>query len=342
MSRKVQTLLGCVALLLAGVSGYAVYVYFDRLTTLATLPVPAQVIPAGSLILPEMLTEREVPRALLDEPVYVAAADLAGKVAQVPLQPGMVVYQAFAVSPSAYRLVDDPALVVAALPVDPARAVGGQIQPGHHIDLWQLPKVRQGDVAATPITPTLVLSDVLVVDVRSSSGQAVGRLPQAVPGESATQGSSQQQALPLQILTVAVPVSRTETLMSLIAADRANDAFLWAALSPLVRPAVTEKALPDSSQRCTYGAGHAHVHTRDPALAHGAAHPRGHADAHTDGATSRRRAGGGRHRWGTASGARCTRRAGGRRATGGRGGRGPGRPGARCRGRSLVSLHATR
>jgi len=245
MSRKAQTVLGFLALLLAGISGYAVYVFFDRFTTLATLPVPAQVIPAGALILPEMLAEREVPRALLDEPVYQAMTDLAGKVAQVPLQPGMVVYHAFAVPPAAYRLVDDSALVVAALPVDPARAVGGQIQPGHHIDLWQLPKLRQGDVETTGITPTLVLSDVLVVDVRGSSGQAVARLPQAVPGEVAAQGTSQQQALPLQILTVAVPVTQTETLMALVAADRSNDAFLWVALAPLVRPAQPEQTLPN-------------------------------------------------------------------------------------------------
>jgi hypothetical protein len=245
MSRKAQTLLGFLALLLAGVSGYAVYIFFDRLTTLATLPVPAQVIPAGALIQPEMLAEREVPRALLDEPVYQAASELAGKVAQVPLQPGMIVYHTFAVAPAVYRLVDDPALVVVALPVDPARAVGGQIQPGHHIDLWQLPKLRQADVETTAITPTLVLSDVLVVDVRGSSGQAVARLPQAVPGEMAAQGTSQQQALPLQILTVAVPVTQTETLMALVAADRSNEAFLWVALAPLTRPTHGEKSLPD-------------------------------------------------------------------------------------------------
>lgn len=245
MSRKAQTLLGFLALLLAGVSGYAVYIFFDRLTTLATLPVPAQVIPAGALILPEMLAEREVPRALLDEPVYQAASELAGKVAQVALQPGMIVYHTFAIAPAAYRLVDDPALVVVALPVDPARAVGGQIQPGHHIDLWQLPKLRQGEMETNAITPTLVLSDVLVVDVRGSSGQAVSRLPQAVPGEMAAQGTSQQQALPLQILTVAVPVTQTETLMALVAADRSNDAFLWVALAPLARPAQPEQTLPN-------------------------------------------------------------------------------------------------
>jgi Flp pilus assembly protein CpaB len=245
MSRRAQVILGFAALLLAAASGYAVYVFFDRLTTLATLPAPNQVIPAGALIGPEMVTEREAPRALLDEPVYHTAAELVGQVAQVPLQPGMVVYHAFAVPPAAYRLVDDPALVVAALPVDPARAVGGQIQPGHHIDLWQLPQRRESRETATSITPTLVLTDVLVVDVRASSGQAVARRPQAVPGEVAAAETSQQQALPLQILTVALPISRTETLMALIAADRSNDAFLWVALAPLTRPIPPAKALPD-------------------------------------------------------------------------------------------------
>jgi len=248
MSRRTQAVFGFVALALAAASGYAVYVFLDRLTTLATLPVPAQVIPAGGLIVPEMLAVREVPRALLDEPVYRTTDDLVGKVAQVPLHPGMVVYHSFAVPPAAYRLVDDPALVVAALPVDPSRAVGGQIQPGHHIDLWQLPKLRLSDwgtsdvrgvsaVRGAPsITPTLVLTDVLVVDVRGSAGQAVSRLPQAVPGEVAAQTANQQAAMPLQILTVALPISQTETLMGLIAADQSNDAFLWVALAPLLRP----------------------------------------------------------------------------------------------------------
>lgn len=247
MSRKAQALWGFLALLLAGVSGYGVYLFFDRLTTTATLPVPGEVIPAGALIAPHMLAEREVPRALLDEPVYTSREQLAGTVAQVTLQPGMVVYHTFAVPPARYRLVDDPTLVVAALPVDPARAVGGQIQPGHSIDLWQLPLRRQGlQETEAPLTPTLVLTGVLVVDVRGASGQAVARQPQAVPGEPARQtGPQTSQTLPLQILTVALPVSQTATLMEVIAADQSHTALLWVALAPLVRPSLPEKDLPD-------------------------------------------------------------------------------------------------
>lgn len=257
MSRKAQAFWGLLALLLAGISGCGVYLFFDRLTTTVTLPVPNRIISAGTLIAPHMLAEREVPRALLDEPVYTSWEQLAGTVAQVTLQPGMVVYHAFAVPPAQYRLVDDPTLVVAALPVDPARAVGGQIQPGHSIDLWQLPLRRQGlQEAAAPVTPTLVLTQVLVVDVRGAAGQAVARQPQAVPGEPARQAGTQPpQTLPLQILTVALPVSQTATLMEVIAADQSHTALLWVALAPLVRPSLPEspaaasllpgKALPE-------------------------------------------------------------------------------------------------
>ncbi len=247
MSRKAQTLFGLLALLLAVASGYAVFSFFEQWTTTARVPVPNQVIPAGGLIDAALLTEREVPRALLDEPVYSRSSDLVGQVAQVPLQPGLVIYRAFVVSPAQYRLVEDPALVVAALPVDPARAVGGQVQPGHTLDLWQLPQRHTGLVAdAAPLTPTLVLTNVRVVDVRSAAGQAVARQPQAVPGQvagGATQ--AQQQALPLQILTVAVPVSQTQPLMALIAADQSNTAYLWVALAPLVRPALPDSSLPE-------------------------------------------------------------------------------------------------
>ncbi len=248
MSHKSQAVLGCLALLLAALSGYAVWRFFDRLTLTTTLPVPNQAIPAGAWIEAGMLTERVVPRALAAEPVYTRAADLVGRVAQVPLYPGLVVYQAYAVPPAQYRLVADPTLTVISLPVDPARAVGGQLQPGHQIDLWQVPLARAGAAGEAPrLTPTLVLSAVQVVDVRGASGQAVARQPQAVPGQAAGQSAPAGAALPLHILTVAVPVSQTQPLLSLIAAEHSQQAALWVALAPLVRPAGPAAALPPST-----------------------------------------------------------------------------------------------
>jgi Flp pilus assembly protein CpaB len=239
MNRRTQMILGFAALILALGAGYGVYTYFDRLTTTATVPVPQVPIPAGALISPELLQEREVPRTLLKEPIYTALEGLVGQVAQIPLQPGLVVYRAHAVPPQDYRLVSDPALSVVSVPVDPARAVGGQVQPGHTVDIWALPKLGTDVGPTATLTATLVLEDTPVVDVRTSQGQAVARQAQAVPGQY-TAGDEQQpstsQQAPLQILTVALPVTETETLMGWLTAEENGRAVLWTALAPLVRP----------------------------------------------------------------------------------------------------------
>jgi hypothetical protein len=240
MNRRTQLILGFLALILAAGSGYGVYTYFDRLTTTATIPVPRVPIPAGALIDPELLQEREVPRTLLEEPIHTTVESLAGQVAQIPLQPGLVVYRAHAVRLEDYRFVDDPQLAVVSLPVDPTRAVGGQVQPGHMIDVWALPLISRQDNVTATLTATLVLADAPVVDVRTDQGQAVARQAQAVPGQY-TAGDEQQntnaQRAPLQILTVALPVSQTETLLNWLTAEENGQAVLWTALAPLSRPA---------------------------------------------------------------------------------------------------------
>jgi hypothetical protein len=147
-----------------------------------------------------------------------------------------------------YRLVDDPTLVVVSVPLSPDRAVGGQVQPGHRVDVWSLPRPRttQG-LEQTPLTATLILTDALVVDVRASQGQAVSRQPQAVPGQLTTtdQAQNQQQAasnIPLQIMTFALPVTQTTVLLDAVAQAENGVAILWAALAPLTRPVTVSPA----------------------------------------------------------------------------------------------------
>lgn len=238
MNRKAQLILGLVALLLALGAGYGVYTYFERLTTTATVPVPRVLIPAGALIAPELLTERDVPRTLLKEPIYTSREALSGRVAQIPLQPGLAIYHLHAVAARDYRLVDDPELVVVSLPIDPARAVGGQVQPGHRVDVWALPRLRGAETALTrALAATLVVQDAPVVDVRSNQGQAVARQAQAVPGQYVAADEQQTaQRAPLQILTVALPLTQTEALLSWMTAEENGQVTLWTALAPLVRP----------------------------------------------------------------------------------------------------------
>ena len=249
MNRKTQTLIGIIALILAIAAGLGAYWFLDAFAATAVIAVPAQAIPAGALITPGLLEEREVPRALLDEPIYATAADLYGKVAQVPLAAGMAVYRHHAVALREYRLVDDPTLVVVSVPLSPDRAVGGQVQPGHRVDVWSLPRPRttQG-LEQTPLTATLILTDALVVDVRASQGQAVSRQPQAVPGQLTTtnEAQNQQQAasnVPLQIMTFALPVTQTTVLLDAVAQAENGVAILWAALAPLTRPLTVSPAV---------------------------------------------------------------------------------------------------
>ncbi len=239
MKRRTQFLIALLALVAAAGVGWFVYRTFASMVTTAEVVTPAVTVPAGALITPEMLTVKTVPRPLLEEEIYARPEDLAGRVAVVPLYPGMVVYRTFAVPPEAYRLAEDPALEVVSFPVDPAKAVGGQLQPGHRVDIWRLVAVRPTSgltvtevVAQTWATATLLVENVPVVDVRSGSGQPYARAPQAIPGEVSPEAQPSGGGVALQILTVAVPRDVAQALLTLVAEER-SAAELWVTLAPL-------------------------------------------------------------------------------------------------------------
>ncbi|MGC8946371.1 MAG: Flp pilus assembly protein CpaB [Anaerolineae bacterium] len=241
MSRRTQIFIGVIALLVAAGTGLLLYANFNRMVTTAQVVTPARTIPVGSLIDESLLTVREVPRPLLSEDIYIRKEDLVGRVATVHLRPGMLIYRTFAVPLREYRLVDDPAYTVVSFPVEPARAVGGQIQPGHRVDIWQLAAVPSslsaeiGEVIASEwATATILARNILVVDVRAGSGQAVARSPQAVPGQVQQQSSSTGSAGTLQILTVAVPSDTAREILTLVAKQQqARGVTLWVSLSPI-------------------------------------------------------------------------------------------------------------
>jgi Flp pilus assembly protein CpaB len=250
MKRRTQALLALISLLLAAAAGLFVYTTFNQMVTTARVVTPAMTIPAGALIEPAMLTERDVPRPLLDEAIYAQADDVVGKVAAIPLRPGMVVYRSFVVSQQQYRLVDDPALAVVSFPVNPARAVGGQLQPGHHVDIWRLAGIKPTtQISLTDLiqqrwaTATLMIAGAPVVDVRSASGVAVARQPQAVPGrldDPANKSSSSSSSATLQILTVGVPPEVARDILALVAEEDQAGITLWITLSPLT-PTLTSE-----------------------------------------------------------------------------------------------------
>jgi Flp pilus assembly protein CpaB len=249
MKRRTQILLALISLILAAAAGLYVFSTFNQMVATTKVVTPAITIPAGALIDTKMLTERDVPRPLLDEAIYANASDLIGKVAAIPLRPGMVVYRSFVVSQAQYRLVDDPSLAVVSFPVNPARAVGGQLQPGHHVDVWRLGGVKPtNSITLTELsahqwaTATLIVANAPVVDVRASSGAAVARQPQAVPGkvDGGSSSSSSSSSTALQILTVGVPPDVARDILALVAEEDQSGFVLWVTLSPLTNTLESE------------------------------------------------------------------------------------------------------
>jgi len=240
MERKTRVLIGLIAILAAVVVGWVLYRTFSSMVTTAEVVTVSERVPAGALIESDLLEMREVPRPLLDEAIYVTEEELSGRVAVVPLSPGMVIYRDFAVSVEAYRLIDDPTSEVVSFPVDPARAVGGQIQPGHRVDVWRLWALRPpngADVAELTAsdwaTATLLVEDVPVVDVRGADGRPAARQPQVHPGQLEPQARSSSTTAALQIVTVAVPRDVAQRILTSVAEERAG-AEIWVTLAPLV------------------------------------------------------------------------------------------------------------
>ena len=165
---------------------------YETLIATTELVVPAVDIPPYTLVAPALLTTRSVPAPLANEPVYHTAADVAGKIARVPLAAGRLIYADQAVSPARFRYTDDERLEVLSFPVAPEQAVGGQIKAGMRINLYRV-ALPNGSLAlpgnlnaVAPLTPTprptapavrveLLAGSVPVVDVRASGGAATGR-----------------------------------------------------------------------------------------------------------------------------------------------------------------------
>lgn len=284
MSKKTQIVTVVITAVIAIAVLLVARANFGRMVTTATIVTPAVDIPAGALIAPDMLEEREVPRPLLDEDIYVVSFDLVGQVAVVHLAPGMVVYRPFAVSQDEYRLTDDPTLTVVSFPVDPSRAIGGQLQPGHSIGIWRLVGVRPtSNITLTEMattewsTATLLVDAATVVDVRAQGGQAVARSPQALPGYVDEDGLKRSSVGTLQIVTVAVPPDVAQEILTLVAEENVG-AELWVSLSPLVSP------LPAKASTQTEGVsvGSSQAHPADPDEPVSGNHAEGHSSSKSE------------------------------------------------------------
>ena len=236
-------IVGLLSLLAAAGGGLYAYRFYDALVTTATAVTVSGPVPPYTALTPEMLVERDVPRGILDEPIYTTAAELVGRVTTTNLHPGQLIYRHQAVQPVAFRYTDDPALEVVSFPVDPERAVGGQVQIGHRVNVYRVRKAENtnqiphlpatGETVVVPVgedgaQAELLAQGIPVVDVRAKQGEPANRT--AAPSQI-EQSARPETSKPLQILTVAVD---PDTARSLVELAVESEYEIWVSLSPLV------------------------------------------------------------------------------------------------------------
>jgi len=229
---------GLIALLAAAGSGLYAYCFYDSLITTATVVTVSETVPPYALLTTEMLEEKPVPRGILDEPIYRSANELVGSITTATLIPGQLIYRHQAVPVVNFRYTDDPSLEVVSFPVDPAKAVGGQVRIGQQINIYRVLKVDSNALELSEKDGILSLpkeaeaetlaENVPVVDVRASRGEPAG---QQVATSRAENVRSEMQH-PTQIITVAVPPGIAKSLVELAVEDQ-GDYEIWVSLAPL-------------------------------------------------------------------------------------------------------------
>jgi len=227
-------IVGLLSLLASLGGGLYAYRFYDSLVTTAQVATVARAVPPYTVITPDMVALRAAPRSMLEEPIYQRAEDLIGRMTTVPLYAGQLIYRQHAVTPAAFRYVDDLTAEIVSFSVDPARAVGGQVQIGHRINVYRVRQVvRQASAAAViPLDGTasaeLLAEGIMVVDVRARQGEPANR---AIVASQAEQSARTETIKPLQIITVAVDPDTARSLIEL-SVDEQSKYTLWVTLSP--------------------------------------------------------------------------------------------------------------
>jgi len=230
MSRRALGIIAVISFLVALGTFFFAMQSINRLMTVRKFPVAVEEIPPYTVITAEMLTEKELPKPMAEQPIYTDAADLIGKLTTAAIPPGVVIYRPYAVQPAAFRYVNDPTLEVISFPVEPERAVGGQIKIGQQVDIW---RIRRADNSGnrTAASERLAVS-VPVVDVRSSKGERAGTITGSERTQVESANTSKERVVPLTILTVAVD-GDTAAKITRLMGDIAGQYEVWVSLSAL-------------------------------------------------------------------------------------------------------------
>jgi pilus assembly protein CpaB len=142
---------------------------------MVTVLVVKHEVPAGTSAadLGDAIGTESVPRAYVAIGAANTAADLAGKVASVTLEPGEQVLQSRFVTPSELASTGGTAAVPAGMQqvsvsVDPQRTAGGRIGVGDHVGVF----VSLDATGDQPAATKLLLNDVLVTSVSGATVQS--------------------------------------------------------------------------------------------------------------------------------------------------------------------------
>jgi len=218
MTRRTTLFAGLVAIVLGLAIGMYAYAQADRMIAVAQVPVPAVDIPPYTLIQEGMLGWREVPRSLLAERIVARPEQVVGRIAVVPLYHGQVIYPHYLRLPEGFRFTADPTMEVVSFPVEPERAVGGQVRIGQRINIYALNRKGGGGWPVAQGVP--------VVDVRGPRGQSV----EVKAGSYLERELNPASQAPVAIITVAVPA---ELAMQIATLAASSDTVFWVTLAPL-------------------------------------------------------------------------------------------------------------
>ncbi len=230
-----------ISLVAAAVIGLYARARFERLVATRQIPVAAEDIPPYTLISEEMVTLREMPRTLQFEPIHLSQETVLGKMTTIPIPRGALFYEEFAVPPSEFRYVEDEYLEIISFPVDPAKAVGGQVRPFQRINVYRIARGMidhgappEAVIAQAGAAVEVLAEHVLVVDVRSTRGEPAGVNPGGNPSQLERQAATGTQMLPLSILTVAVEPQVAGEITRLMG-ETQGQYDLWVSLAPLAK-----------------------------------------------------------------------------------------------------------
>lgn len=233
-----------VLLIFALLVGGGVFAYasrsFDRLVATRPLVVAAVPLPPYTIITEDMLEVRELPRVLEAEAIYLEPAEVVGRITTGPIPAGALLYRAQVVAPAQFRLA--PAeLEVVSIPVDPARAVGGQIEIGHVVNIYRVALERNTlgenslpELLASKGAAAELLVTAPVVDVRDSRGLPTNEKQAASQIEREGQVTSENR--PLQIVTLAVPPELVQPVVELAVEQSSGEYELWLSLASVGTP----------------------------------------------------------------------------------------------------------